>query len=854
MEFAPRGHGYDGKVHADKWTVEYCGRGNHAADAACFRTTRPVSAREPTVAPSTERKSSTAGEGGDGHGRVTDAAVRALRVFYFETQVLSTTEEEDGDEDDDERLVRRAQLAGGPASRQAPHPYSNGTRAPSWRSRARQLVQTQIQSIGPAVRTDEQGREENEPDEQDEDMETTEAAPAERVGSAWHLFRDMAETNAEPLPPSLPSMLDAGDEDPDMRYYQILTRNGAGNRSTGAGTGSGGAGGSGMHFAFTLSSRTLQHIRSRYERRRLRRSTEKKRFSHRVAVGFSLGALKANGRDTADHHHTKADSESINTGHEDLGQHALSLAYVGKTGRVVCNGQEYLQCEKYGAGDVVGAGIVFDTNTFFFTLNGNLMGMVAATDVHHLDFFVENDDGSSDGWYESEVPMFDFEDREEANGHENDDDDDDECMSDDDTLLIEDHGLYPSVSLHRKGECVRAVFTPSEFKFDLYDFQKQVLKERQRSLGPDSVAVKHSQDEDSVMDALVLDYFRHYGYEDAYKALQLAVEAGAPSVTMDDESMNDVMDHQVKSDQQAAVGSSVCSDEREEAECGSLASRSEIRQLIRSFQTAAAVTKLRALPCFESLMTKPRARRVLLYCRMLCVLDVLQPPVESKHGCDVRSGEYSSNGAVMWNTEKAIVFAQNSFADFAVSRTVPTAATSTISEGRASGEVDVVDSAFQEDLGLFMSLLLYADPSDVPQQSQARMFLTAEFRERVADELNDVLLIALGNDAAFASTQSSLELFLSDLYSLRTMCLRRGCRVFPDSAAAISAQLAATRKRKEQQRRRRPSSSGSDGASNGAARADEDDDDSSSSASDASSSVSSSSSRSDRRRQDDEDD
>lgn len=759
MQLAARGHGYAGKLLADGATAAYVGRGSHALDAASFRGSRAVSGATRTRAFAPPGGGPSAGADGSA----------ALALFYFEAQVLAT-----GESDEDE---------------------GRGARPAGRRARARRAVQERVQASG-ATRTVVTGPEaQDEGGEEDEAMETDETATSEAPPrTAWGLFQH-ASTD---------------EEESDLRYYQILARNAGAARGLGrtpAGSAADGAGG--VHFAFTLSSRTLQNIRSGYERRRMRRNAERKRHNHRVAVGFSLGQLQMQtnehtGRNHGDDAHVRVDDEKIPLGHRDLGQCARSIAYDGRTGCVVSNGTEYLQCEKYGAGDVVGCGVLFDTKTFFFTLNGQLVGMVAASDVHHLDFFIDNSEGEdADSSLES---MFDWgnEDQYESDSDNAFEEDEDEAMSDGEDTPTESHELYPSMSLHRTGECARAVFSADEFKFDLSNFQKQVVKERQRSLGPETFVLSKS-DNDSTMNALVLDYFKHFGYDEAFRAMQATVED-------EDSDTIEVNDHQNGNSVMANhTNVSRTIGDVDELDHKSMMLRSEIRHLISNFDTTRAIDKLEHLPPMQPLKTTPRYQRVLIYCRILSVLDVALGKVAgdpSKIDCDT------------WNSEEAVLFAQSSFAAYLSAERV---------NGKAS-EIEAAQAAvwqdlrIREDVSLLMSLLIIKDPNELPADSRARMFLGQRFRELVADELNAVLLTAMASHP-----HSSLERFIQDLDILRTECLSRGCRAFPESAA----QLSGLKKRKEE---------------------DDDDDELSSSGSDDSSSTSSHGARRRRLQREDYDD
>ncbi|KAG6955330.1 hypothetical protein JG687_00011281, partial [Phytophthora cactorum] len=420
MAFDPRCVAYQGRLHADRRTVEYVGRASHEVDAACFRSRRGVGA----------------------HAR--------SRVFYFETQIVATS----------------------------------------------------LEFAPPRINTAHSSTPVRRHAAQDRDAAATSARD----------WRRRAELEAM-----------------DMEDVQLPALNG-------------GSGGIPVNFNFSLNSRTMQHMRARLDRRRLRRNSEKKRFNHKVAVGFLLDEPEQKTADTT----ADGDSASSEEGdkktvktypailHRDLGETVNSLAYVGKTGCVISHGREFLQCERYGAGDVVGCGVLLDTNTFFFTLNGKLMGMLAARDVYDLDDFGGVEDS---GMSESGEEDTDSDEEDDANGVQSDkgarlllDRVDDVEMEDIDGRYEEEKALYPAVSVHGAGECVRGVFGPQEFQFDLAGFEQQIQKERQRALIaerekrsenslPGAVEQADEKDE-AAMNALVQDFFLHYGYESAFKAFE----------------------------------------------------------------------------------------------------------------------------------------------------------------------------------------------------------------------------------------------------------------------------------------------------------------------------------------------
>ncbi|KAG7378682.1 hypothetical protein PHYBOEH_000252 [Phytophthora boehmeriae] len=751
MNFDPRCVGFEGRLHADGVTLSYVGRANHDSDAACFRSRRSVAA---------------------------SASSQHLRLFYFETHVLATNSSSDANISSNSSFN----------SQHAAH---------------------------------------------DQDRTAT-------IARDW---RRSAELQAM-----------------DMEDVQTNASNGREAENP-------------MHFAFTLSSRTLQQMRTRHERRRLRRSSERKRFSHKVAVGFILDGANSSANSSSFTSFpssrngilearlsrravkqlmqrvlpdaTMSDEESDDDEqedlrrkkmapkicHRDLGMMANSLAYVGSTGRVVSHGREFLQCERYGAGDVVGCGVLLDTNTFFFTLNGGLMGMLEARDVYDLDDFGEmeevSDDESSDDSSEDDGVK-------EENGVNGDlnasiaggvgvllNKFEDVDMEDSDGRLDEEKVLYPSISLHGVGESVRAMFGPEELRFDLVEFEQQVQKERQRALleerelrgvkeTPSDIEQMDLKDE-AAMDELVQDFFLHYGYESAYQAFKSDL---APSKRC---RMSPDIKELENGNGIATNGSCHMSVDREEEKhedmefsdkhpavyspkrqhmCRSLSLRHEVREHIRGFRTAQALNLLEHNTLFMKNGLSSHLgqyRKLMLYCRILCLIDILTREAKSplrangvatSHSPALLSVPVSPQEsspceieASGWNPEPAIEYARQAFGS---------SFTEEISNGKRKRQGRVGSSQKKcDDVALAMSLLLYDRRASVPAASRAQRFLTPQFRESVADQLNSLLLMdeTLGESSARVS---SLETFIKDLGDLQKECLHHGCRVYPESIATAS--------------------------------------------------------------------
>ncbi|CAI5722475.1 unnamed protein product [Peronospora destructor] len=596
-----------------------------------------------------------------------------------------------------------------------------------------------------------------------------------------------------------------------------------------------------VHNQVVLHSRTMQQVRTRIDRRRVRRGNETKKFKHKVSVGFILdntelkfgaagtisssftSSSSSNGhveaamsrkavkqvmqrvlpnvptRDELEEEKeqerrgdTKNETKSPAILHQDLGTNVNSVAYVGKTGRVISNGRELLQCERYATGDVVGCGVLLDTNTFFFTLNGKLMGLLAARDVKDLDHFGEVDDEEEEESEEDDLKGGEEDEMDSAgadNGKRIQLDTIDDDMEDGNGHYNDEKVLFPSVSLHGVGECVRAVFEPNEFQFDLSSFEQQIQKERQRALlaeremrnenGPSSDVEQSLCKDEAVMNELVQDFFLHYGYESAYKAFELALvpskrqrlasngmemdcsgEAEASAVisnvnSVDDTENKDKIENMDIRNAQPSLRASLKDQMR-----GSLSLRNEVREHIRCFRTAQALALLEQhVPALMTIAKGHRSRH-----RQETDFELSNPEV----GC---------NG---WNPELAIEFAQQVF----------WSCVDITTDGKRKTLGLINDTtqkkrADRNDVALAMSLLLYDQRDSIPEASHARKFLTTEFRESVADQLNSLLLMG-DNYAKTESRVSALETFMTDLEHLRKECLHQGCRAYPESVEATS--------------------------------------------------------------------
>ncbi|KAL7682425.1 putative SPRY domain-containing protein [Plasmopara halstedii] len=398
-------------------------------------------------------------------------------------------------------------------------------------------------------------------------------------------------------------------------------------------------------FNVNLSSRTIQQMRSRLDHRRVRRNLKKSRFQHQVAVGFLMDTpepigiiLSTNCPSKSGYHEVKdsmqlvinpsalpdgtletsGDEEYYSTKdqkiptilHRNLGEMKNSVAYVGKTGFIVSHGHKFLRCERYGAGDVVGCGILFDTNTFFFTLNGKLMGMLAARSIYDLDDFE-----AIEMMYEED---FENEDEEEHEKEEVDegmgillDRINDVDMDDLDARADDKKALFPTVSLHGVGELVHGVFDLNSFLFDLSSFEQQIQQERQCALEvertkrnkniPLSVVEQERCQDEVIMVELVRDYFLHYGYATTYEAFEAALmpmkcQQTSTGVNESDKvssnttkQMEFMEDESKRNDLNGTPSQTISKTHQMFV---SLNLRNEVRDYIRSFRTAQALVVL----------------------------------------------------------------------------------------------------------------------------------------------------------------------------------------------------------------------------------------------------------------------
>lgn len=646
MAFDPRCVAYEGRLQADHCTAEYIGRGNHDADAACFRSRHPV------------------------------GFCASSRMFYFETRILAT--------------------------------------------------------LPPS------------------------SVPPQRASSALALRATTDHAIHDETTPNVQEDLDPEVRNTNLVHHPLLSHEGR------------------AHTMFSQNPR-LRH----FTRHRTLRPSEKKRFHHQVAVGFIIdeieqmphvttsigtnGTRKPSGnlkksRKTDGFNEANERAANINTtpptiDHRNLGENVNSLAYVGKSGTVLASGHQVLQCERYGAGDVVGCGILWDTHTFFFTCNGTLVGKVAARDVPDLDPFEQIDTrDENECWSDFES------------------DDDDEFND-----WTEMKALYPAVSLHGIGECVQGVFEKHAFRFDVQEFETQVHSDRQRLLHIESeqqetqsVSSKLEEAELTVED-FVQEYLVFHGYESAYVALkgaQAPRKRPLQSINCVHESKNVVSSVEAN----CSEFTTISSDGRplNPVLLETLNFRHHVRELIQCFQTAQALELIQQYGNQLNSQLKD-FETIRFNCHLLCVVDELTRPSMIQ----ARENESKKMKTKTWNPESAIAVARRVFRD----DSRPQKHQRHVHGSRLKDD---------QDIAAVMSLLLYDQRERVPLTWRGQFFLTSAFRESVIDHVNRFLL---ERTDLVGPQGSNFETFLCRLETLQHECLNHGCHVYPEDPNDLTTEI-----------------------------------------------------------------
>ncbi|CAH0475422.1 unnamed protein product [Peronospora belbahrii] len=746
MGFDPRCVAFEGRLHADYCTAEYVGRASHQLDAACFRSIHSVSL----------------------NGRC-----KMLRVYYYETQIMAT--------------------------------LRPGHSIPG-------LHNIPVSTRRGAVQDPETGSSTIPPQTHEEHNETVSSTRRESVEIPVHFNLNLTSTTRESMPLRRNrSLAPRGNERKQFNHKiavgflvdDVEQKVGALES---------------ISTSFTRFSRSSGYLEAQMSRQAVKQLMQ--RFLPHVAAQDE--SREENQEKKSGEKQEKVTFPAIL--HEDLGERVNSIAYVGNTGRVVSNGREFLQCERYGEGDVVGCGVLLDTNTFFFTLNGKLMGLLPARDVYDMDHFgqVENvaqEESDEDDWESGEEENDKDSGRANKGAMDQLDTEHNGNMEEINGRYEDEKVLFPSVSLHGVGECVRAVFEPDDFQFDLLGFEQQIQKERQQALLAERE--KHNDNghscsyeqllckDEAATNEFVRDFFLHYGYESAYKAFESTVGSsnrqrltsndmeidyaneGKPIAVIHDVSSANDTENEDKvygRDPQLSLQPSV-KQMRE-----SLSLRHEMREHIRSFRTAQVLEMLEqhvpALMTIEMGHYSRRVRKLILYCRILCVIDILIHDGEGKASAlsaslvngaprSLDASNQEKVGCNRWNAESAIAFARQVFGSSVEITANGKRKRLGFSNGTHAKRAD------RHEVALAMSLLLYNQRESIPETSRAQKFLTCEFRESVADELNNLLL--MGDDYAKMEPRiSALETFMTDLDSLQKECVHQGCRVYPESVEATS--------------------------------------------------------------------
>nr|CCA19849.1 AlNc14C80G5261 [Albugo laibachii Nc14] len=443
-------------------------------------------------------------------------------------------------------------------------------------------------------------------------------------------------------------------------------------------------------------------------------------------------------------HDSKTGSGSRNRSR--LGSDECSIGYEGSTGHILARGKIVsTSCTPFGTGDTVGCGVLMDSRTFFFTLNGKVECFVDVTDVNHLLHFAD------------EVSVH------EGDPHNEEEEEKESTQNPQSKAQMKSAiskwslHVYGAIGLNGPGECVHAVFIPSLFTFDLQQFIVQVTQQRHRSLsswahrqGESYVMLSAfpldrvrecgnsgkrksgskeslSTSEDDILQRFIADYLLYYGYPETFGKLQKRCHKNPSS-------------ERIQAD----------------ARGESAPFRQQIRKLIYEKQTYEALEKMSIASMWPPASSAElETWQLLFHCDILCFLDILSPS---------EAGMYEMDAFV-----RAIIFARESWYS------------SSFLNDRDPEEIHSERyQQYARDIGAFLGSIVTNKPQ-TPQTQESYShpcpFLHPVFREEVADMLNSYLLYTICDQSP--SRCAMLDTFMRDLKRLRLGCFHQNQNVFP---------------------------------------------------------------------------
>lgn len=429
-----------------------------------------------------------------------------------------------------------------------------------------------------------------------------------------------------------------------------------------------------------------------------------------------------------------------------LGSDECSIGYEGSTGHIIAGDKIVkVNCTQFVCGDTVGCGVLLDSRTFFFTVNGKLDCFLDATDENQLFHFAdEMSDNDGESYCEEEEQKESTQKLKRAAPMKS-------AVSD-----WNSH-VFGAVSLNNPAECVHAVFIPSLFTFDMEGFMVQLTQQRQQSLSSwahrqgetyhassalSAFPVDRVQEaagcgkrksgsnqrstpsEDDILQHIISDYLLYYGYPATYDRLQKRCHT-APIESMQAEVYKD-----------------------------SAPFRYQIRNLIYQRRTREALDQMRLANMWPPAQsTVVDTWQILFHCDILCFLDILFPTHSVIHDPFVSAINYARES---WH---ALTF---------------------LRDHNPGGILSQRSQQYARDIGAFLE-------SIVTTRSQAQYkhesfdhpcpFLHPAFREKVADVLNSYLLHEICDQPPSKGTM--LETFMRDTNRLRLECFQLNQSVLP---------------------------------------------------------------------------